>query len=224
MEKFFAAAESAAHENFMNYAGDEWNYFNDPYNYASGGSGVPDAASSIPFVINVQNTTTTDVSNVTILGSNGNLFGATNFGNSAAIVITMNNGSVTYTEFLEGIKSQPFNVGLMYLQSSNSSQPFQSLTISYKEMNGRLVQQPVMPALDPMQNQNGVTIVRYNFPVNSFTSISTTILGSATLTLRLYPSEQLDIARTLAGQSVAKGYVRPNLSQFQLPVNNPLVG
>lgn len=224
MENFFAAAETAAHENFMNYAGSEWNYFDDPYNYASGGAGVPDAASSIPFVINVQNTSTNDVSSVSILGSNGNLFNATNFGNNAAIVITMNNGTVTYTEFLESIKSQPFNVGLMYLQSSNSSQPFQSLTIQYKEPNGRLIQQPVMPALDPMQNQNGVTIVRYNFPVNAFTSISTTILASATLTVRLYASEQLDIARTLSGQSVAKGYVRPNLSQFQLPVSNPLVG
>lgn len=222
MEKYFSAAESAAHENFSNYAGDEWNYFNDEYNYADGGS--VDAAASLPFIINIANSTTNDVTGVQILGANSSLFGATNFGNNAAITITMDNGDVTYTEFLESIKSEPFKVGLMYLQSSNTSQPFKQLTITYREPNGRKVTLPVTPALDPMQQQSGVTIVRHQFPVNAFTTITTTILASATLTMRLYPSQQLDIARTLAGQSVAKGYAKPNLSQFQLPVDRGLVG
>lgn len=224
MENYFSKAESAAHENFSNYAGDEWNNFNDDYNYADGNSAETEALASLPFVINIANSTTNDVTGVTILGSNGALFGATNYGNNAAITITMDNGDVTYTEFLESIKSEPFKVGMMYLQSSNTSQPFKQLTITYKETNGRKVTLPISPALDPMQQQSGVTIVRHQFPVNAFTSISTTILASATLTMRLYPSQVLDIARSLSGQSVAKGFSRPNLSQFQLPVNRGLVG
>jgi hypothetical protein len=224
MENYFSKAETAAHENFSNYAGDEWNNFNDDYNYADGNSAETEALASLPFVINIANSTTNDVSSVTILGSNGALFGATNYGNNAAITITMDNGDVTYTEFLESIKSEPFKVGMMYLQSSNTSQPFKQLTITYKETNGRKVTLPISPALDPMQQQSGVTIVRHQFPVNAFTSISTTILASATLTMRLYPSQVLDIARSLSGQSVAKGFSRPNLSQFQLPVNRGLVG
>jgi len=224
MENYFAKAENAAHENFSNYNGDEWNNFNDDYNYADGADVSSTALASLPFVINVANSTTTDVTSVNILGSNASLFGATNFGNPAAITITMDNGSITYTEFLQSIISEPFKVGLMYLQSSNTNQPYKQLLITYKESSGRLVQTPITPALDPMQQQTGVTIIRHQFPVNAYTSISTTILASATLTLRLYPSVQLDIARTLAGQSVGKGYSKPNLSQFQLPNGNGLVG
>lgn len=222
MENYFQKAENSAFEKFSNYSGDEWNNFNDEYNYADGGS--EDAAASLPFIINVANSTTTDVTGVKILGANSNLYNATNFGNDAAITITMDNDDVTYTEFLESIKSEPFKVGLMYLQSANTSQPYKQFTIAYREPNGRKVTLPVTPALDPMQQQSSVVIVRHQFPVNAFTQITTTILASATLTMRLYPSQQLDIARSLAGQSVAKGYSRPNLSQFQLPVDRGLVG
>lgn len=228
MRNYFDEASMNAYENYSNYGGDEWNNMVDSYDYAGGNEyangGAANAKSSLPFIINVANSTTDDVSSVVILGSNANLFGATNFGNAAAITITMDNGDVTYTEFLESIKSEPFKVGLMYLQSSNTSQPFKQLDINYREPNGRSVTLPVSPALDPMQNQAGVTIVRHQYPVNAFTKITTTILASATLTLRLYPSEQIDVSRGLVGRDVAKGYTRPNLSQFQMPVNRGLIG
>lgn len=229
MRNYFDEAENFANENYSNMAGDwnnmvdQYDYF-DEYDYANGGGANGGPKASLPFIINVENTTTADVASVNILGSNSNLFGATNFGNPAAIQISMDNGTVTYTEFLESIKSEPFKVGLMYLQSANTSQPFKQITIVYREPNGREVTLPVTPALDPMQQQATVTIVRHQFPVNAFTKLQTTILGSATLTLRLYPAEQLDIARGLVGRSVAKDYTRPNLSQFQLPVKRGLVG
>lgn len=213
---FFKSEENSAHENFSNYEGNSWNQFNDEYNYADGDASS-EALASLPFTINIANSTTDDVTGVTILNANGALFGATNFGNDAAITITMDSDDVTYTEFLQSIFSEPFKVGQMYLQSSNANQPFKRFTITYKESTGRVVKTPITPALDPMQNQNGVVIVRHKFPVNAWTSITTTILASATLTMRLYPSIQLDISRTLSGQSVEKGYSRPNLSQFQMP-------
>ena len=228
MENYFSDAQHFANQEYSNYDG--WDYmapdsydYADDYNYANEGIGS-EAKASLPFIVNIQNTTTDDVSNVVFLGANSNLFGATNFGNPAAIVITMDNGDVTYTEFLESIKSEPFKVGLMYLQSANTSQPFKQLVIEYREPNGRKVTLPVTPALDPMQQQGGVTIVRHKFPVNAFTKITTTILASATLSVRLYPSEQLDVSRGLVGRSVGKSYSKPNLSQFQFPSRGNLVG
>jgi hypothetical protein len=229
MKNYFSDAMNFANENYSNYDGwDEmggggYDYMADDYAYASEGIGA-EAKASLPFIINIANSTTDDVANVVFLGSNSNLFGATNFGNAAAITITMDNGNVSYTEFLESIKSEPFKVGLMYLQSANTSQPFKQLIINYREPNGREVTLPVSPALDPMQQQGGVTIVRHKFPVNAFTKITTTILASATLTVRLYPSEQLDISRGLEGRPVGKPYSRPNLSQFQFPSRRNLVG
>ena len=208
MNNYFEDASNFANENYSNYDG--WsNAVQDSYNYADDEAGQ-EAKASLPFIINIANSTTADVSSVVVLGSNSNLFGATNFGNAAAITITMENGDVTYTEFLES--------------SANASQPFKQLTIEYREPNGRKVTLPVTPALDPMQQQSGVTIVRHKFPVNAFTKLSTTILGSATLTMRLYPMEQLDISRGLIGRSVGKDYAKPNLSQFQFPSRRGLVG
>lgn len=233
MKDYFNEAEFYANENYSNYGGgsewnnmvDEYDYFGGGYNYADGGCApAVDAKASLPYIINIQNTTTDDVTGVVILGSNSNLFGSSNFGNPAAIVITMDNGTISYTEFLESIKSEAFKVGLMYLQSANPTQPFRQLLINYREATGRSTDLPVTPALDPMQNQNGVTIVRHQFPVNAFTRITTTILASATLTLRLYPAAQLDLARGLVNRPIEKPYTRPNLSQFQMPVNRGLVG
>lgn len=225
MENYFSEAQSFANNEYSNYDG--WDYAGGSYDYAddyqSEGVGA-EAKASLPFIINISNSTTDDVSNVVFLGANSNLFGTNNFGNVAAITIRMDNGNVTYSEFLESIKSEPFRVGLMYLQSSNSTQPFNQLLISYREPNGGESTLPVSPALDPMQNQGGVTIIKHQFPVNAFTKITTTILASSSLVVRLYPMEQLDVSRGLSGLSVGKNYSRPNLSQFQLPSRNGLVG
>lgn len=218
---YFEQAENFANENFSNYDG--WNNFTDAYNYADG-QGSATALASLPYVINIANSTTDDVANVVFLDANkaGNAT-APAFGNDAAISITMD-GTITYAEFLQDIKNSPVKIGEMHLESSNTSQPYKTLTIKNREANGRELSLPVTPRKDPMQYQAGVSIVRYAFAVNGFTSITTTILASATLTVSLYPMEQVDVSRSLEGRSVSKQYARPNLSQIQLPTNGGLVG
>lgn len=220
---YFEQAENFANENFSNYDGDGWNNFTDEYAYADGGA-ESNALASLPFVINISNSTTDDVSSVVFLDANlaGNST-APAFGNNAAITITMD-GAITYAEMLQDIKSSPFKVGEMHIQSANASQPFKTLTLSQRELNGHTSTIPINPRLDPMQNQSGVSIVRTKFAVNAFTKISTTILASASVTFSLYPMEQIDVARSLSGQSVSKGYARPNLSQLQMPSNRGLIG
>jgi hypothetical protein len=218
---YFETAENFANENFSNYDG--WSNFTDEYNYADGGA-EQTALSSLPYVINISNSTTDAVEGVTFLNANfaGNQ-AAPAFGNDAAISITMD-GTISYQEFLQDVKSAPFKIGQMYLQSENASQPFKTLTITNREANGRKVELPINPRLDPMQNQAGVSIVRTSFTVNAFTSITTTILASATLVVSLYPMEVIDVARSLSGQTVSKAYSKPNLSQLQMPSNRGLVG
>jgi hypothetical protein len=219
---YFERAESFANENFSNYDG--WNNFTDAYNYADG-QGSASALASLPFVINISNSTTDDVANVVFL--NANLAGnatAPAFGNNAAITIVMDGGVITYAEFLQSIKSEPFKVGQMYLESSNTSQPYKALEITNREANGRKLVTPVNPRRDPMQFQAGVVIVKAEFTVDAFTSITTTILASADLTVSLYPKEQLNVARSLDGRTVAKQYARPDLSQFQAPTSAGLIG
>jgi hypothetical protein len=210
---YFADAYDYAN-NYSNANG--WSGFTDQYNYA-GGAGHSNAnpADSLPYVFNIANSTTDDVSSVVILGANQNTVGATNFGNAAAITITMASGAVTYQQFLENLKSQPFKTGLMHLQSSNTSQPFQVLTFTELQANGTSTTWPVTPLLDPNQNQAGVTIVKNQFTVDAWTQISTTILASATLTMRIFPMQELNVARAISSRPVEKDYNAPDL--YQLP-------
>lgn len=216
---YFDQAYAHANNNYSN--ADGWGYaVGTEYNYADAGMvGVPsnaNPANSLPYVFNISNSTTDDVSSVVLLGANANTVGATNNGNAAAITITYQSGSVTYAQFLENIKSQPFRVGLMHLQSSNANQPFQTLTITQSSANGISTSVPYTPQLDPNQNQSGVTIVRYQFTVDAWVSITTTILASATLTVSMYPMQELNVARGIDGRPVDKVYGAPTLTQLPL--------
>lgn len=214
---YFASAERHAFNSYSNYDG--WNGFTDNYNYMdNAGVGMPSNANpsdSLPYTFQIANSTTNDVSSVVLLGANANTVGATNNGNAAAITITMQTGTLTYAQFLENVKSQPFKVGLMYLQSSNANQPFQSLTFTQGAANGTSYTVPYSPTLDPNQNQSGVTIVRHKFTVDAWTSITTTILASATLTVKMYPMQEVNIARGIEARPVEKTYGAPNM--YQLP-------
>lgn len=216
---YFDQAYAYANNNYSN--ADGWGYaVGSEYNYAESAMvGVPsnaNPANSLPYVFNISNSTTDDVSSVVLLGANANTVGATNNGNPAAITITYASGNVTYAQFLENIKSQPFRVGLMHLQSANTSQPFQTLTITQSDANGVSNTVPITPVLDPNQNQSGVTIVRYQFTVNAWVSISTTILASATLTVLMYPMQELNVARGIDGRPVDKVYGAPTLTQLPM--------
>ena len=215
---YFEKLENSAMENFSNYDG--FSGFVDAYDYADG-QGSGDAMASLPYVINIANSTTAPVSNVVFL--NANLAGngtAPAFGNDAAISITMD-GNYTYAEFLQNIKSEPFKVGITHLESSNTSQPYKTLTITNRDANGRKLETPMTPRKSPDQFQAGVALIKTPFTVNSNTSITTTILGSAILTVSLYPSTEINVARSLDGRSVAKDYLRPNLSNTP---NGGLIG
>lgn len=206
---------------------EDWDNYSADVDYTAQGIEEP-SAPSLPFILNIKNTSTDDISNVVFLGANSNswfpLGIIPNFGNSEFINITMENGTVTYQEFLDSIKSQPFEIGMMHLQSDNPLQPFKTLRLFFRESSGWEFDEPINPALDPMQEQAGVTIVRKKFPVNAYTEIRTTILANSELRVMMYPTEQLDLARTLVGRPVAKDYSKPDLSQFQLPSRDALVG
>jgi len=195
-----------------------WAGFTDQYNYmAQAGAGVPSNANpstSLPFTFVIANSTTNDVSSVVLLGSNTNSVGATNFGNVAAITITMQTGAITYQSFLESVKSNPFKVGLMHFSSTNTTQPYQAWTFTQAYPNGASNTLPLQPLEDPNQNQAGVTIVKYQFSVNAYTSMTTTILASATLYVRMFPIQEINVARGLDNRAVEKEYSAPQWSQL----------
>lgn len=227
--KYFSQAQDDANENFFNYDGydefddyeggfdnfdDEYeNYSTDEYDNADGGDSAP---TSQPYIVSITNTnTTTNSSTVTILGAYSNLYGAStapNYGNTAAISIVMGISGITYTEFLYQSMNKPFQVGLTYLQSSNTSQVLETITIINKDTNGNESQKVLIPTIDPYQNQSTVVALKFAYKVDGFTSlVISKILAGVTAKVYLYPSETASPSRALAGRKPVANYGNPNI-------------
>ena len=205
MSKYFADARAAANENFNSMNGSD--YLN-----ANGGSSAGlGGATSQPYILSVANSTAAAVANVIIGGAYTNLQ-ATNFGNVAAITITMGISSLTYGEFLYQSMNKPFVVGATYLSSANASQVLETLTIAQKDINGNESSKVIVPTIDPYQQQTDKVVIAFNWKFDGFTQVTVaSILGSATLKMYLYPAENVSTGRALTGGSVVRGFSNPDI-------------
>lgn len=216
---YFEQADSHANNfssanGWQEFSGDNYNYMDNSGIGASAPSNA-NPSDSLPYVVIVSNSTASAVTGVIILGANVNTGNAvTNLGNVAAITITMDSGDTTYAQFLESIKSQPFKVGVTHIEGSTTAQTFKTLTFTEKATNGRKIEYPFTPRLDPLQQQSTVTIVKHKYTVDAWTQITTTIVANGTLTLSIYPMNELNVARGLEGRQVEKNYGAPHLSQL----------
>ena len=185
MSKYFSDARQAANENFNSMNGSEF------LNANGGSSAGLGGATAQPYILNIANSTTDAVASVVIGGAYSNL-NATNFGNPAAITISMGISGLTYTEFLYQSMNKPFVVGLTYLSSANSSQVLETLTIKQKDINGNESSKVIVPTLDPYQQQGDKVAISFNWKFDGFTSVTiASILASATLKAYMYPAENV---------------------------------
>lgn len=223
-KRYFEEAERAANENFLSANGfdkyenfiDDYDGFveDDSYGYANGSAPVSSAPAptSRPYIFSIANSTASDVSNVIFGDAYTNAADATNFGNPASITITSGVPNVTYKQFLFQTIAQPFTVGLTYVQSSNTSQILEILTLTHKDANGLRNDVPIIPVVDPYQQQTTVLVDKSVYRWDGYTYFTiANILANATAKLYLYPQEKVNLTRGLAGQSVALNYGNPGI-------------
>ncbi len=222
--KYFADAQSEAHDTYYGADG----FFEDSYggnntdtsfpmegDYAANGGGAFKPTSQ-PFIVKVENTTGAAVANVIVLGSYENLFGTTNFGNPAAIQLTSGVPNVTYIQMLKQFENQPFVTGLTYIQSSNTSQVLEVVTVRHQDANGNLQDYPIIPTIDPYQEQATVIPVGFNYRVDGYTKFTIgSVAANTTVTFRLYPRAKADLSLGLVGQNVERGYANPDVIKAQ---------
>lgn len=220
-KSYFTNAMNNAYERFSNADGfaDDGLAFSGEL-YAEGPVAARPASAaptSQPYIINIQNTTGAAVT-ATIFGAYTNLYNATNFGNSAAIVLSSGVTNITYQEIVAQSQSKPFECGLIYLESTNTSQVTQALTITHKDANGMQISNPVIPSKDPYQNLDTVLAVRYKFKMDGFASIAVSILANSTLTLKIFPSEIADVGRIITTDSATRTFSSPRIGLATGPV------
>jgi hypothetical protein len=219
--KYLADARANANENFSNMSGgfvDDTNFTGDDFFGANGG-GVS-APTSQPYIITVTSTSGSAVSNFAVLGSYEfiNNAGFTAGGDLVIGSITISSGisGVTYREMLYQFMQNPYSVGLTYLQSATANQVLETLAINTRDANGNEAQKTLVPTIDPYQQQSTIIAMRYGYRIDGFTKIKiSSVLANATLKLYFYPSDNINLARGLAGRPVSEAFGNPGIVKAQ---------
>jgi hypothetical protein len=112
--------------------------------------------------------------------------------------------------------NNPYSVGLTYLQSSSESQILETVSVNTKDANGNTAQKTLVPTIDPYQQQSTVVAMKYAYRIDGFTKlIIRQVLANTTLKLYLYPSDNINLARGLSGNNVARQYGNPGIVKSQ---------
>jgi len=184
---------------------DDMSYFDDDdMSYAAG---APNSRSSVsdPYVIQYVNTTTNDAQ--AILFGYNDYFGAANYGNPAAIVITnLQTGTIAgYGRLIAQSNNKFFKIGKWRFQSTNASQLSQTLQLTHVDANGKQYSTPLNLSImrDAYQQQSDILDVTKPVTVDGNTFISFTLKGAATLVISMFPVEVLSgKAKLNGGQSL----------------------
>lgn len=213
--EYFEEARDNANESFYNMDGgfdDDFSFDGDDdgFDMASGAGG---ASTSQPYIVRVSNTTAADVSDVTLYGAYNNI--ATN-GTQANVSKTMAVSGLTYTEFLYQSMNKPFVVGLTYIDSANTAQVTQTLTVTQKDINGNQAIRVLTPTVDPYQQQTTKVAFKYQYKIDGFTTLTlSTLKASATVDFYFYPAETVSTSRALSGRRAVRGYRGPGIEKSQ---------
>lgn len=206
----------------LNFVGD-MQFVNQP-NFNATGNAAPapagasnSAKKSQPYAVVVTSTSGANVQNFDVLGAYQYITdaGMTAGGDLVIGSITISSAipGVTYRELLYQSMNNPFTVGLTYLScAATPAQVNEVFTIQTKDANGTSVNIPIVPSVDPYQFQSGINVVEQEYRIDGYTKlIFSNILANAILTIRFFPSDNINPARALAGGAVGKAYGNPGI-------------
>jgi len=200
--------------DFDFFEGDDYEGFEGDYDYsyATGGAGASQMKSPSPYQINVTNTTAGTLTAV-MFGLNQFLL-STNFGSAVGLTVTPAQTNVSYLQLLQQSGSQPFETSLIRVQSSNSTQVTQILTVTITDANGQSATLPIITQsyFSSYQQQSGILDVPYQLKLDANTSITTPILANTTVTYTFFPAEKVNPAKGLAGKGAVQVYGNPQVN------------
>lgn len=220
---YFLEAGESANEQFLN--ADGYNYADGyDYNYAEGDAAAPSFAANTaptaqPFIVQLANTTAAAITNVSMFGAFQSL-GASNFGFNAGISVSMGVAGVTYQQLLYQTMTKPFAIGMTYVQAggwgTNSGSPatqiLEALSLTFRDANGNTTTNPLIPTIDPYQQQQYVLALKFAYIIDAQTTLTiNSVLAFTTVKFYFYPSEDVNLARGLVGRSVNRGFTQPSV-------------
>lgn len=222
IKKYLQSAQNGAHERFLSADGfvdndlmftAEGSFFG-----ASGemGMGAPSAPTSQPYIITVSNASGVAVSNFDVLGAYIYLQSTGFSGGSLTlngVTISSAISNVTYQQFLYQTTNNPFTVGLTYIEAiTNNSQVTSVLTLNTQDANGNQALKPLVPTIDPYQFQSGTIAMKQMYRIDGYTRLTiATVQPNAVFRMHFYPTDNINLARGLAGNPVTRQYGDPKI-------------
>lgn len=157
---------------------------------------------SKPYVLQVQNPTT-GILNATLFDYNGN---SSTIGGALTITAPSGIGN-SYQRLLSQSQNKPFLIDLIRLQSANTSQLDQVVSVTYLDANGRQCSDPIPPIYrDCYQLQEGIIDIKYQIKTDGNTQLVIPIMPLTTLLILMWPKEIADASRPLIKQPLFKKF------------------
>jgi hypothetical protein len=164
---------------------------------------------SQPYIIKIENKTKKE-QRVTIYGSNQNRH-LSNFGAPKGVAVTSWLPGVTYGQILAQSETKPFRTEFLRVSSVNTQAINNPITVSYKDANGTMYRAPVIPLLDPYQQQSTIVDIRKTVTVDGSTDFTLDIPKKTTVHIYVYPSEILSLVALLK-KAVIKVFRKPSIT------------
>lgn len=212
LSKYFEAEQAKKHNQFMGADGARGGFVDSHMNVqgailnASGGSYAP---KSSPYIVRVTNTTTADITDVTLFNAQETV---ANHAVTGTTIVMASAGGTTYAGLVNNTFAKPFNIAQTLLKSSNATQVTTALTLTRKDPSGSTNTAILVFVVDPYQYQTGSTVNDVQYMIDSQTSvIIQTLYGSAVLDIYFYPSEILAVSDSLRGEAVKQGFANPEV-------------
>ena len=147
----------------------------------------------------------------TLFGSNINLNpSVTNFGSSAGLTVVPDN-SVSYYQVLQQGMLEPFRIGKMRVQSTNTTQVTTTISSVSTNYTGQSLTDPINMSATVSAYQNNTTITESTraFDVTGNTYLTFTVLANTTVIMTFFTQRSVNLAHGLNGQAVSKLYANP---------------
>ncbi len=160
---------------------------------------------------NITNSSSSANATVIMFGSNIYLDSTVvNYGSSPSVAIQPQFG-VGYAQILRDTSASPFTVGRVRMQSSNTTQVTQNLTITSTNIYGESYNKPInmVPTISQYQFNPNITETNIPFDITPNVYFSFTILPSTTLLLSVFIKSKVNPAKHLVGKPAATAYGRP---------------
>ena len=223
VRKYLASAQNRAMESFANADGfidDDLSFTGDDFFRNVGGAMGGSAPTSQPYILDITSASGTAVTNFEVLGSYQYINNAGFQANGDLVIgsITISSGisDINYREMLYQFMNQPYSVGLTYIQSATANQVLETISVNTRDANGNTAQKTLVPTIDPYQQQTNIIAMKYAYRIDGFTKlIIRQVLANATIKLYFYPADNINLARALGGNSVAKQFGNPNVVNGQ---------